>query len=145
MDLNIATKLTFKQILKEFLKLHIKSVINVIILTILIYVLYIRFILYESNINSYLIYSEFLLITLPLTLTIITLNLILLFIFINSFINLIDIIIRLIINICISFPRVIRFLLMIFKIKKENHNVLMKYVHHSFTPKDSCSICLCPF
>lgn len=92
-----------------------------------------------------MIYSEFALVILPFTLIILTLNLVLLFMLLHSFINFINLITRLIINIIITIPRLIKFILMIFKIKKENHTLLKKYVHNSFTSKDICSICLCAF
>ncbi|CAK85247.1 unnamed protein product (macronuclear) [Paramecium tetraurelia] len=144
-DFNVATKLTIKKFIQEFTIFHRKSFITVLIITIVIYVLYFNLIIQESKVNQYLIFSEFALITLPLTLTIITMTLLLLFLFINCFINLIDMIVRLFINMFTSLPRLIRFLLMIFKIKKENRSVLMKYVHTQHTSKDICSICLCSF
>ncbi|CAD8133135.1 unnamed protein product [Paramecium octaurelia] len=142
-DQIIASKLTFQVILKEFVKFHIITVIIIVQITIVIYVIYFQFILSEFQGNKYLIFSEFALITLPLTLTLIASISILIFIGFNSLINLIHLIIRAIIKVCVFIPRVLRSLFKIFRIKKEKHFVLMKYIHNSFTQKDICSICLC--
>ncbi|CAD8061192.1 unnamed protein product [Paramecium sonneborni] len=144
-DLKIASKLTFQQIFKEFTKYHINSLIIIILITLGIYAICIQFIIEESKNNQYLIFSEFALISLPLSFILIILSLMLIYICINSFINLIHMIVKIIINICISVPNLIRYILNIFKIKREKHTILMKYIHNSFTSKDLCSICLCSF
>ncbi|CAD8139649.1 unnamed protein product [Paramecium pentaurelia] len=142
-DQTIACKLTFKQIFKEFVKLHIKSIIIILLITLAIYITYFEFILSEFNVNKYLIFSEFALITLPLTLILITLISILVFIGFTSLINVIHLIMRAIIKIIVSIPGVLISILKILRIKKEKHFVLMKYIHNQFTQKDNCSICLC--
>lgn len=117
----------------EFGKLHIKSIIIILLTTIVIYVIYFQYILSEFEANKYLIFSEFALITLPFTLILILLILILVFIGFNSLINVFNMILRAIIKICVSLTDVFRGILKMLRIKKEKQQVLMKYIHNSFT------------
>ncbi|CAD8053240.1 unnamed protein product [Paramecium sonneborni] len=144
-DLIIGSKLTFKQILLEFVNIHKKSLILIILISIGIFAMCIQFIILEFKNNLYLIIPEFALISLPLILIFIILSFMLIYIGFNSLINLIQMIIGVIINICVSLPNLIKYLLKNIQVKRVKHSILMKYIHNSFTTKDICSICLCSF